>query len=299
MGSAAEAKTRLNAITASRDKTVVIKDKWIDAQSGKREKVTLRSNRMVLQFHGVDVEGNNILNKVVVRGKQLSSVMRMIMCILAVYKKTNRVTGDPVYAAWERAWQKSLTEYEREFVEDNWVCVYIDGELRFGTDNIEEYDKIENLSRGTPITDDTISRAIIELSASGQEIHIQNETQIAAVINTTPKYIKCALLDRQIRSDGTFHFTLWYNEDKVPFITALGTTLQTACNIIEASSLVSLFHRTKIQHDQATEKERPGLKKVLILAETRVSELQTKINLLRSRTAFKFSPEAPIFKLTG
>ncbi len=297
MGNAAEARTRLNAITASRDKTIVIKDKWVDTQSGTRKKITLRSNRMVLQFHGIDIEGNNILNKVVVRGKQLSSVMRMIMCILAVYKKTNRVTGDPVYQAWEKAWQKSLTEYEREFVEDNWVCVYIDGELRFGTDLIEEYDKIEFLSRGTPITDDTISRAIVELSASGQEIHIQNETQIAAVINTTPKYIKCALLDRQIRSDGTFHFTLWYNEEKVPFISALGTTLQTACNIIEASSLVSLYHRTKTEHDEAEETHRVALKKILILTETRVGELQTKINLLRSRTAFKFSPEAPVFKL--
>ncbi|MEM7653732.1 MAG: hypothetical protein AAF220_11210, partial [Pseudomonadota bacterium] len=65
---------RLNAITASRDKTTIIRDRWTAPDQGQRQKLIIRSNRVALALRSEGVEGQELSHRVVIRGKSQSTV---------------------------------------------------------------------------------------------------------------------------------------------------------------------------------------------------------------------------------
>jgi len=257
------------------------------------------SRRVALARSSEGGEGQELALRWGIRGKSQSTVFRMAIALLTVFRRSGSLSTAVAIDHWQEAWKTSLSQYERDFIPENWVTVYQDGEKLFETHPQPEIDRIEAVAGGASINDDILGEAIEEMRQDDVHVHIHNDTQIAAVVNLMPKYIKCALLERQIRADGTFHFTLWYNEEKVPLLVALGAAMQTACNIVEASSMITLYHRTRERLPNARGDDRAAMQRLLDLAKARTKELNSKINVMKSRAAIKFSPEAPNFTIVG
>lgn len=63
--------------------------------------------------------------------------------------------------------------------------------------------------------------------------------------------------------------------------------------------MVTLYHRTRERLPNAQGEDRAAMQRLLDLAKARTRELNSKINVMKSRAAIKFSPEAPNFTIVG
>lgn len=274
------------AITAHREKIEIIRDRWDTPDTGSREKWTLRSNRVVMPFsrRGQD-------ERVVVRGKSLPGTLTMAVAVLKCYGRFGTVLGDLVVPVYMEDYQQNLSKFEKEHIPDNWVSVYVNGNIAYSTTDFPEVDYLEQQTKGESLTDDVLERAEEKFADGNRAVMLSHDSQVSMVVNSNEKNVKVAILERNVRHDGKFSFTIQNDGRKRKLLPALAT----ASYICEASAMLSLYGRLKNQMENKEGKELLDLKRLIETTKELTYELRGRILSSNKMNNIQFWPEPPPF----
>lgn len=274
------------AITAHREKIEIIRDRWDTAEQGNRVKWTLRSNRVVMPFSRRGQE-----ERVVVRGKSLPGTLTMAVAVLKCYGRFGTVLGDLVVPVYTEEYQQNLSKFEKEHIPDNWVSVYVNGDVAYSTADYPEVDFLENMSQGESLTEDILEQAEAKFADGNRTTMLSHDSQVSMVVNSNEKNVKVAILERNVRQDGKFSFTIQNEGKKRKLLPALAT----ASYICEASAMLSLYGRLKNQMEGKEGKELLELKRLMETAKELTYELRGRIISSNKMNKIQFWPEPPPF----
>ena len=278
----------MQAITANREKIDIIHDEWETEEFGRRKKISLRSNRILIPFTGGEAD-----EQVVVRGKSLPGAVAMAVAVMRYYSKNQTVRSNEDIPLYVPEYKRSLSPFESNHIEDNWISVYIDGDLAYATKPHPEVDYLEQLSGGGGFDSGILTKAGKYFTSGNKAAIIGHDSQISLVINFAGKHVKAAILERNVRQDGKFSFTIDIGNDDEQKKIVLALTV--AGYICEASAMLSMYKRLNAQLAGKANNEAHDLKKLMEIAKQITVQLRGQIISATKIHNLKFWPEPPDF----
>jgi len=284
----------MTGISASREKTDVLRTRWKSADEGLRSKTTIRCNRMTLPLrnrHGEERE--------VVRGTTLTGTLRMAVALLDAYRTRGTVIDESSIKAWTDDWCETMSRYEAEYTYDNWISVCANGGPLFSNAMADDMDAIERIANGGAVNDQMLARNLEQFRQEEDEVvYVQYDSQLAAVLNNQERAVKVAILERGITTEGsTFSFALYRRKGgRGTMIEALSI----ATLIVDANALVtqSRFLREKIagmEKDGVEPRAVLPVREQLNNCRDRVKELGQSLTIAKENHQMQFWPDEPSF----
>ena len=276
----------MSGIEVSREKIEVLRTfPEKDGEPPRHTKVVIPCNRMLLPLRN-----RRTNEKIAIRGKSLTGVLRMAMALIACYRERGTVAEEGSERSFSKAWADSLSILDTRFMPGNWIAVYCNGTRIFATAEGRDLDLIERVARGGPLREDMLQRQASHFKKDDERIDFKYDSQLAVVVNEQEKQTKCSILERSISSEGTLSFT--YPREKRSVVTQ---AMDLAINIIESSSLHNQY---TIMNNQAKGLKGDDNRKMRTLQEMqkkRVNELHQTINVIVKTHGVQFWPEEPRF----
>lgn len=284
----------MSGISASRERTDVLRTIWMGPEEGEREKTVIRCNRMNLPLRNRQGE-----QRVAVRGKTLTGTMHMAVCLLDSFRTKGTITEDYAIRDWCYEWVEQLSEYERNFTHDNWVAVYCNGTKVYSNALSPEIDAVEEVSRCGPVSDEMLARNLERFRREEDEqVYVKHDTQLAVVLNNHERFVKCSILERGLTTDGTFSFALYRRrKGRGTMIEALDI----ATNIVEANSMRTQYniHKDRLAKIPLEDKEmHRKVREQQNAAADQIRALSRAITVAQENNQMQFWPDEPRFSLT-
>jgi len=277
-------------INASRERLDVIRRVWETDDGGSQTRTTIRCNRLLLPLRNKKGE-----ERVAVRGKSLTGTLRMGVSLLETFRTHGTVADAESVNAFRWDWSDSLSKYDTEMMPDNWISVYVNGGPVFSTADSMDMDGVERLAGGYSLRDEALAESVDLFKRDGEEVEFEYDSQLDVVLTNHERYVKCAILERNLVQDGTLSFA--FNRKQ----TSRGTlieAMQLTVNIVEASTLLRqhalLMSRSKRQQGEQLKRTREQIE----TTRNRVNELNTKIKVASQNNTIQFWPAAPPFTTT-
>lgn len=280
----------MSGINASRERIDIVRNHWMTEDEGTRSKTTIRGNRMILPLRNRDGD-----EKTVIRGKTLVSTLRMGMAVMDAFRNYGTVSSEGAIYRYSEDWKKSLSQYDKMFMKDgNWIAVYVNGVPTFCTSEVKDLDRIEAVASGGTVSEGMLDAQADNFADGGEEVHFMYDSQLAVTLSSQEKFVKCAVLERNLVNEGTLSFQ-YVRKPK-----ARGTVIETvnlAVNIIEASTLARQYHGMRKKLPKLANGEAKAAIASMEVMKSRVSELNTAIKLCLTQNQVQFWPEEPRFIL--
>ena len=245
-----------------------------------QEPVVIRSNRVHLQLLK-----NKVLEKVVVRGQNMSDTLRMSAFIIdEQYKKgflTSLKEDD-----WNYIWDKTLSKYSKEYNADkNWVAVYVDGKALYQTSKSPFVDVVEQCAfTNFEHYDDAIEVLEMAFTKLGKKVDINHSVNIALNLTDNGKLTRTSIIRRKDGVDSTLVFSASGGKVKQGRILRC---MMTAANLLE---LVNITRLIKI-HDSSFTTPSPIDDKQYVAARMRKMQLIRAVNKFEKVYNVQYRPE--------
>lgn len=190
--------------------TTLLREKFIlhDAEAGMvsdAPPVIALSNRMVLTL--VSKSGKETEN-FVVRTQNMHSCVRASAAIAREFMERGSLTKRITKFHWDNLWHDVIKGYEKDWNPDIWAAFYHNGRVvyEFGTrhpllDIIEKCNAVNGgeYEKSLPYAEDAFSQA-------GKPVKLEYDSNIALVVNISPKEAKCGVIIRGANKKTTFNF---------------------------------------------------------------------------------------------
>lgn len=278
-----------SGINASREKTDVVRNFWINEDEGTRSRSTIRCNRMVLPMRNKRGE-----ERVVIRGKSLTGTLRMALVLMQAYRLKGTLTSEESVREYSYNWAQSLSKLDTKFMPGNWVAVYVNGAPVFSTAESDDMDSIERVAAGGTVAQELLEDNFGDFQTGTEELMFQHDSQLSLVLNSLEKSVKCSILERSVVSEGTLSFAFARRKRG-----ALQQALELAVNIIEGSTLHRQYTILRQQEKKVKGRELLQLTEVITEIKERLHEINNYISVASNNNSIQFWPDQPKFTLAG
>jgi hypothetical protein len=230
--------------------TSLVREKIILTEGGigeetEKEPVVIRSNRIFLRLgEGTDAE------KIVIRAQNMHTTLRLAAKLLGSYYSGGPLLSRGEPFDWEDVWEQSRSAYEKEYNEQLWCALYMNGRSVFKTMTSPFVDVIEKCALLTLDNYDT-TMGVTEsaLKQIGRAMRINHSSNVAAVFTDNGDSMRCGIIHRSDKKDVAFNFTAVSGQQHTRIIQSFGATAA----YLEAFNLRFVIHmlRNKIRMGEA------------------------------------------------
>ncbi len=258
------------------------------------EPIIALSNRAPLSL--IDSDGN-VVERFVVRGHMLHSVVRMVGSMMNTFSRTGPLLHRQVPLDWDHIWDLAAGPHERAHNPQLWVAVYHQGKVIFENgarhnflDIIEQCD-----TRGDGDYGASLKTAEELFIRAGKPVKITPESSIAATFQIGAAKGRASLILRGAQKRTTFTFTGEARDmppdrhlNPVHFINAAAAFLE---GIQLAFTLGS--GNEKLRRNVFTAHSEEG--RMVSSARTRLAETNAAIRTFENLHVVHYRPERPDF----
>lgn len=187
--------------------TQVLRERFVlDPLDDKSPAIITLSNRAVLDL--VDSNGK-IVEKVVLRGHMLHTVVRLMGSLLNTYTRTGPLFKREPPLKWEEIWDLAAGPFERAHNPELWVAIYHQGKPVYQQgDHPNFVDVLEMCDyRESGNYDRSINTARDMFNRAGHPVTVEHDSNIAASFNINKKQGRVSLVLRGAQKKTTFSFT--------------------------------------------------------------------------------------------
>jgi len=275
--------------------TSLLREKFeITTEKNKDNPIIARGNRILLSLVSKNGEFSE---RFIVRARSMHLALRMAGAITESFYHIgpllNRVKPFP----WRDIWYDISGEFDRSHFDQTWVSVYHkgrpiykDGHYHAFLDVIEQCD-IQNRAE----YDKAVDIAIDLAKQTGQNITINHDVNIAAVLGTTDIQSRCGLILRAAQHPSTFNFTLRaHSKAKHHRVKPHDCFTMTAAFLeaIELSYAIGRLNK-QLLNEEITEGSRQS--RFLHAGRMRIGKLNQLIDSYESTHTMKYRVEKPDF----
>lgn len=201
-------------------------------------RLAIRSNRVVC---GLSSDGR--LRRLVVRGHNIPTTLRLAARLVDAFKADRMALDADTPVDWQTLYDAVISDYERRFVPETWLSVYVDGEPRFASHPASAataaLDLLEAEVQGEEITEALLKRLAPKF-VDIRQTRLRHESRAAVVMNERSDGVRCAVIERRRGKDGAFSFHVLNPPRKRIRMSA---ALLMAADLFEAQNLYSLAER--------------------------------------------------------
>lgn len=191
--------------------------------------VIIRSNRILLKMGQ-----KSATEKIVVRAQNMHTTLRLASKILYSYYKGGSFINRAHPYDWEAQWDSVISRYEKEFNQNIWASVHINGKPVFRTNASPFVDVVEQCALLTIDNyDATMNVTESALKQVGKAMRIQHSSNVATVFTDSGDSMRCGIIHRTEMRDTTFNFTATGGEQKNRIMQSVGV----AADYLEAINL--------------------------------------------------------------
>jgi hypothetical protein len=186
-----------------REKIILTDDAPKDSARADAGSTTIRSNRILLKLgHRAATE------KIVIRAQNMHTTLRFASRLLYHYHKGGSFLNRETPYDWDVQWDGVLSRYEKEFNQNSWAAVYINGKPMFKTTSSPFVDVIEQCALLTIDNyDATMTVTESALKQVGRAMRIQHSSNVATIFTDSGDSMRCGVIHRTEMRDTTFNFT--------------------------------------------------------------------------------------------
>ena len=192
-----------------------------DFTPGDDGKITVRSNRVVLNLDGAGGKKESV----VIRAQTMGSTLRYTSKIMYSYFRYGLFLNREVAFDWRANWNAIISSYDRSYRTGLWGSVHINGNAVFKTINSPLVDILEKCA--TLSKDDYDAAMNVTESALrkiGHEMRINHEANVGAVFHDKGDSIRCGIIHRDDSADTTFSFTAKGGEREMRIVEGIRIT---------------------------------------------------------------------------
>lgn len=210
-----------------------------------KEPVVIRSNRIFLRLGQTgDAE------KIVIRAQNMHTTLRIAAKILHSYYEGGPLLSRGEPFDWENLWDQARSGYEKEYNQQLWCALYVNGKSVFKTITSPFVDVIEKCALLTLDNYDT-TMGVTEsaLKQIGHAMRINHNSNVAAIFTDNGDNMRCGIIHRTDKKDVAFNFTAVNGQQHTRIIQSFGATAA----YLEAFNLRFMIHmlRNKIRMGEA------------------------------------------------
>lgn len=173
---------------------------------GETDSIIALSNRAPLTL--IDGDGR-IVEKLVIRGHMLHSVVRMMGSLVNTFNRTGPLFNRQIPLDWDQVWDISAGPHERAYNADLWIAVYHNGKIVYQNGQHHSFlDVVEQCdARGNGNYDAAIKFAETLFNKAGKPVTITYDSTIATTFNIGKLEGRAALILRGAQKTTTFSYT--------------------------------------------------------------------------------------------
>jgi hypothetical protein len=192
----------------------------VSSDESEKEPVVIRSNRIFLKLgNGPDAE------KVVIRAQNMHTTLRIASRMLQTYYNQGALLSPEKVVNGDDLWESSLSGYEKDYNKECWCAIYINGRSIFKTITSPFVDVIEKCALLTLDNYDTAMNVTeTALKKVGRDMHIQHNSNVAAVFTDHGDHMRCGVIHRSNKKDAAFNFTATNGQQPTRITQSMGAT---------------------------------------------------------------------------
>ena len=158
-------------ITLYREKSVVHRFGPLAATEAEpAPELVITSNRVMIPIK-TTVDNFNV----VVRGQNVTGAMRMTSVVIDEFRRDENLLYDPGALDWESFWQRKISNYERDYNDDYWVSLHVNGALIYSSrddDTPNPGFELERFAKGNEINEDIVLQAATKVLGNGDDLDV-------------------------------------------------------------------------------------------------------------------------------
>lgn len=247
------------------------------------------SNRIEVNFAGQSSE------TFVLRAQNMHICVRMLVRFIQNFQRLGAIMNRPTSPDWDRDWSMVINDYERLYNPNLWGAIYFEGKPVFEAGEHHPFlDLIEKCAHSHKgAYDEVIPVAKNAFKATGKEINIEYDANVALVLDMNPDHARCGIIHRAPTRTTTFSYRATPSEGEkainIPQViggTAAfleGIQLGFLVGMNEVKSIMGIIERFSQEEKQTKE------------AKQRLSRLRTEIINMEDSHEIRYRPEKPDF----
>lgn len=226
-------------ITLYREKSTVLRLGSNNNDKGDQTVMVLRSNRVTIP---IKTTVDNI--NVVVRGQNVPSTLRMTALAIDEFRRDQGLIHDAAAHDWEAFWARKVSAYEDDYNPDNWVSLYVGGQLAFTTRQTRDaVDTIESIAGPSEVTEDVVLKAAGKTVGDTDDLVVEHDLQTALLFQPFSAYHRAAILQRRDRKSGSFAISVFHPTPQTPV--RLSHFIAFCADMMEVLTLKSFLDRVQ------------------------------------------------------
>lgn len=175
------------------------------------------SNRLYCPMH--DTSGNRE-EYYIIRSRNMYDCIRMAAKLTQAHETGGSLVNREKALKWDRIWESVESQYDQEYKEDSWICVYHNGQTVFEHGEHHPFlDIIEHVAGSAKHAKSTyeqvLSSAKDAFQQSGKDIKITQESNVAFLMNADDTSIRCGTTHRTALNTFTMSFSTTANDKKI------------------------------------------------------------------------------------
>lgn len=255
-------------------------------------RLAIRSNRVVCALAS---EGK--VRRLVVRGHNIPTTLRLAGRAIDAFKADPGALDGDSTIDWDTLYEAALSDYDRGFVPETWLAVYVDGARIFASRQLHpSLDMLEAETKGGEI-DEALLKRLAPKIVDIRQTRLRHDSRAAVVMNDSSDGVRCAVVERRRGKDAAFSFHV-QNPPKKRF--RMSATLFMAADLFELQNLYALAER--VQRALAELKGGGALPFSLDQVEaitTRNTQLAALIKGFHDTHAVRYRPAPPSYLPVG
>lgn len=278
----------VGTITLYREKASVYRVDTLDEGETEEALMVLCSNRVT-----IPVKLHKAEKRLIVRGQNIPATLRLVSVVLEVYRRDSDKLFSGGGVDWESKWSTVQSPYDRDFNEESWVSIHMDGETLFTTRSDNDFSEIERLAMGSDIDESVIQEASGNIMGEIDDLVVQYDSQTAYVITPFASYHRAAILDRRAGKTGSYAISVYHDSAAKPvrlayFINFCADISETMNLNMFLSRLQSMIANNTLGNMRVTANQVAG-------AKHRKKDMLHAINQFERAHKVTYRPERPAF----
>ena len=272
----------------------LIREKFVlqEQNSANQDKVpnlTALSNRVEVMLEGQNKDSY------VVRAHNMHLCVRMTTRIVQNFQRLGAIMNRVNPHDWAQDWRVTLSEYERLYNPDAWVVVYYGGKPVFSSGKYHLFlDLIEKCAVGHDgAYDETIPIAEKAFKATGKDVKIEYNANVALVLDMASKQCRSGIIHRGSLRTTTFSFRAFPKEEgkaiNIPQIMAASAAF------LEAVQLAFMIGMNNVKIVMGIIERFSKEEKQTREAKQRLGRLISEISNMEAAHDIRYRPEKPSF----
>ena len=268
----------------------IIKEKNA-TESGKPLRIVCQSTRLPIDLSAGDREPE----RYIVRSHNMHTTVQLAATIIDEYQRRGPLLNRAKELDWGDLWDNSLSDYEKTYGKNKWVCVYHNGHIIFSTGEHHSFfdvvEKCDLVNKGD--YEVSLKLAKDAFSHAGTDVDLDYDRNFALITDLNRSGGRCSLVLRGTSKTTTFNYTVTpiTNNGKVD----ISKIISIASNFLEGVQLAFVVGSHNKQVNLGIIKETSKNHKKSADAQDRIDRLNTIINLFDGQYVVNYRTERPDF----